>query len=401
MERILNQTHNKYTFIYACSRLFERAAYYGLRALIVLYMIVGSLKMSNSEALKIYGWLSISFIFSQILGALLGDLLIGNKKAIIIGGILQALGALSFFIPSVTSLYIGLALVSLGGGLYTPNIISHFGKLYLKKTKLLDAAFTLFYLAVNLGSFFGILVIGYIGETFGWNLGFATAGVFMIISILFPIFSKESNTLEFKKEETSIQQKILKVAMAFILIGLFWAFYEISFIRTMDIKMDLSDSMSWNVPKVLWQSLDSIFIFPISIVFIFLWTYLYNNQFVKLTLGFTFGALSFGILFFIPEMPTDQHFIIYLISLLFLGISEIHIAPIIHSLLTRYTNPKYLAIIISLAFIPTRLFSYITALFNDRLFENPVFALQLAFIGMVVISIGLVIYIIINKNLSG
>ncbi len=85
-------------------------------------------------------------------------------------------------------------------------------------------------------------------------------------------------------------------------------------------------------------------------------------------IGFIFGDISFGILFLIPETPNEQHSVLYLISLFFLCVSEIHIAPIIHSILTQYTKPQYLAILISLAFIPTRLFSFIVGLFNEGLY---------------------------------
>lgn len=89
-------------------------------------MVGGILKMENAEALSIYGWFTASIVFSIIIGAIIGDLLIGNKKAIIIGGVLQSLGAFSLCIPSITGLYIGLFFVTLGGGLYTPNIISNY-----------------------------------------------------------------------------------------------------------------------------------------------------------------------------------------------------------------------------------------------------------------------------------
>ena len=131
---------------------------------------------------------------------------------------------------------------------------------------------------------------------------------------------------------------------------------------------------------------------------IFLWTFFYSNQIIKLTLGFIFGVISFGILFLIPETPTEQHTVFYLISLLFLGISEIHIAPIIHSILTRFSNPKYLAILISLAFIPTRLFSMIIVLFNDELYNDPILGLKIAMVAMIGISIGLIIYLYYGKR---
>ncbi|GAL76793.1 di-/tripeptide transporter [Nonlabens ulvanivorans] len=399
MDKIQNQKHTIETLYYSISRMLERASYYGFRALVVLYMVGETLKMERAEALTIYGWLIGSLVFSQIIGGLFGDLLIGNKKSIIIGGIIQTIGAFSLCIPSTTGLYLGLFLVVLGSGFFTPNLISNFGKSYLNKAKLLDSGFTIFYLAINLGSFLGILLIGYIGETYGYNIGFVLSGILMLISIIPITLTKEKRLDEIEKNEFPISKRILNILIAFIVVGLFWGgFYELSSIRTFDLQLQLSEISTLGIPNHLWQSINSIFILPISIIAIILWTYFYNSQFFKLMLGFIFGVLSFGILFLIPEVPTEQHTITYLISLLFLGISEIHIAPIIHSILTKYSNPKYLAILISLAFLPTRLISLIFGLFNDKLYDNPMLGLIIGIVGMIVVGIGLIGYLWWNKK---
>nr|WP_162897324.1 MFS transporter [Aquimarina sp. AD1] len=374
--------------------MLERASYYGFRALMVLYMVGETLKMERTEALSIYGWFTASLVFSQIVGALFGDLLIGNKKSIIIGGIIQSIGAFSLCIPSTTGLYLGLFLVVLGSGFFTPNIISNFGKTYLNKTKLLDSGFTIFYLAINLGSFLGILLIGYLGETYGYNIGFIISGILMLVSIIPILLSKEKRLDEIEKNEFPI----FNILIAFIVVGLFWGFYELSSIRSFDLQLQLSEISTLGIPNHLWQSINSIFILPISIISIILWTYFYSSQFFKLMFGFIFGVISFGILFFIPEVPTEQHTVTYLISLLFLSISEIHIAPIIDSILTKYSNPKYLAILISLVFLPTRLISLVFGLFNDKLYENPMLGLKIGIVGMTIIGIGLIGYVVWNKN---
>jgi POT family proton-dependent oligopeptide transporter len=399
MERIKNQTHNIDTVLYATSRTLERASYYGVRSLIVLYMIGEVLKMSTTDALSVYGWFTASLFFSQIIGAILGDLLIGNKKAVIIGGLIQALGAFSFCIPSTTGLYIGLFLVVFGGGLYTPNIISIFGKLYLNKTKLLDAGFTIFYFAVNIGAFISVISVGYIGEKYGWNVGFFIAGILMLLSIIPILISKNIEFKPFTENKTTINQRIIYISIAIVMVGLFWAIYELGNIRIFDLQLKLSEISTLNIPKSMWTAINSVISWPISILVIILWTFFYNNQFFKLTIGFLFGAISFGLLFLIPEFPKEQHTVLYLISLFFLGVSEMHIAPIIYSILTQYTNPKYLAILISLAYIPSRLFSYIVTLFYEDLYEKPTIAILIGMIAMTILSIGLILYTQINKKL--
>lgn len=398
MEKIINQTHSKETFRYAISRALERASYYGLRSLIVIYMIQ---KMEKIEAYNIYVWFTASVVFSEILGAILGDLLIGNKKAIIIGGIIQAIGSFCLCIPSTTGLYTGLFLVVLGGGLYTPNIISNFGKLYLNKTKLLDAGFTWFYFSVNIGSFVGPVLIGYIAIEYGWNIGFVIVGIIMLLSIIPIILSKDKiieSTIE-NKTTLTLSKRIINISFAFLAVGLFWVIYELGNIRVFDLQVQLSEISTMGIPESMWSSMNLIFILPVSLIAIILWTSFYSTQFFKLMIGFIFGTISFGILFLIPEVPGKQHMVLFLVSLLFLNISEIHILPIIHSTLTKYTNPKYLAILISLAFIPTRLFYLITSLFNDDLNKNPTKALVIGIIAMAILSIGFIIYNRRNKNL--
>ncbi|WCO03469.1 POT-type proton-dependent oligopeptide transporter [Psychroserpens ponticola] len=398
MKKNTNHRHTKETLYYSISRMLERASYYGMRILIVLYMTGEVLKMDRTDAIITYGWVAGSLVFSQIIGALLGDLLIGNRKSIIIGGIIQAIGAFCLIIPTNIGLYVGLSLVVLGSGLFTPNIISNFGKSYLSKTKLLDSAFTLFYLAINLGSFLGILIVGHFGEEYGYNIGFLVSGIMMLFSLIPMWILKEQKPTKNQENKYSISKRVLNIFIAFLVVGLFWGAYEISNIRFFELQLQFIEISSFDIPNSIWYSMNSIYILPISLIAVIIWTYFYNSQFFKLMLGSIFGLISFGILFLIPEVATEQNTIIYFVSLLFLSISEIHIAPIIHSILTKYSNPKYLAILISLAFIPTKLISLIFSLFNDRFYDRPSLGLIFGTILMAIISVGLITYVLWNKK---
>jgi POT family proton-dependent oligopeptide transporter len=378
--------------------MLERASYYGLRALVVIYMVGETLKMDNSEAFKVYGWFTASMLFSQIVGALLGDLLVGNKKSIIIGGIIQALGAFVLCIPSTFGLYLGLFLVVLGSGLFNPNVVANFGKSYLKKTKLLDAGFTILYFAVNVGAFVGAFLTSSVGSGYGFKIGFLISGVFSMLSII-PIFLTKEIALP-KFESTSITRRIINIAIAFVLVGLFWGIYEISNIRVYDLQIKFKEVSSLGISDGIWQILGSSFSLPISIVLILLWTFVYNSQFFKLLIGFVFGAIALGILLFIPEVPEESHIPYFLISLLFLAVSEIHIAPIIQSILTQYSNPKYLAILISLSFVPVRGLAAFFGIFNDRFYEDPNLAVKIGFGTMVIISFGIIAYLIVDKIIT-
>ena len=396
MERIQNQKHSIETLYYCLSRMLERASYYGLRALLVLYMTGEILKMETTEALRIYGWFAGSLVFSQILGALLGDLLIGNKKSVFTGGIIQALGAFVLCIPSTYGLYVGLFFVVLGNGFFTPNIIAIYGRSYLNKTKLLDAGFTIFYMAINIGAFIGVLVIGYFGEELGYNIGFSFCGFLTLVSLI-PILMARENEFQ-EMDKISTRKRVLTITLVFIIVGLFWWAFELSNGRVIELQLELAEISTLEISKSLWQSLNAAFTLPISLIAIVAWTYFYNSQFFKLLLGFLFGAIALGILLFVPEVPMERHTFYFLVSLFFLAISEIHIAPIMHSILTKFANPKYLAILVSLAFIPTKMFTLLIGLFNGRIYDNPTLGVKFGMIVMILVSFGILGYIMTDRK---
>lgn len=398
MERIRIQKHSIETLYYSISLILERASYYGLRLLIIIYMTGEVLKMNSTEALSIYGLFTGSVMLSKIIGAILGDLFIGNKKALFIGGMIQAIGAFCLCIPSTLGLYLGLFLIVIGNGFYTPNIISNFGKSYLNNKKQLDSGFSIFYLATNLGAFLGTLLIGLIGEKYGYNYAFIIGGLLMLSSLIPILRTKEKVVEKEFKHDLTIKKRILNISIVLMVVGLFWAIYEISYYRIIDLQVQFKDAITIEMFKNDWHSINSLLILPICIIAIIGWTYFYTSQFFKLILGFIFGAISLIVLMSIPDVFTEKHMVLYLLSILFMGISEIHIAPILYSTLTKYSNPKYLAILISLAFIPTSMLIFSTGFFNDRFYDNPIFGLKLGVIIMIIVAIGLFGYIAWNKK---
>lgn len=398
MIKIENQQHPKEAYNYALSRMLERGSFYGFRAILVLYMVGDRVQMTNADAMVVYSLVMSSLIFSPIIGALFGDLLIGNKKAILLGGIAQALGAFCLCIPSLNTLYIGLLLVVLGSGFYTPNIISTFGKLYLNKIKLLDSGFILFYLAVNLGSFSGVVLLGYIGGTFSYSIGFVLSGILMLLSLIPVLASKESVGNKFDKDKYIIKNRVFKIAIVVLLVAFFWGIYEMASFRMFDLQTKFSSISAFHWSHSLWQSMSSIIMLPVSVFAIFLYSYYYSSQIFKVVVGFIFAAFSFGVLMLLPEIPNEQDASLYLISLLLLSAAEIHIAPVVHSILTKFSNPKYLAILISLSFVPTKVVSLLFAFYNSNSIEDPIFGLQMAMITMALIGIGIIGFFMWNKK---
>lgn len=402
IEKIL-QTHTKDTFLYATSRALERATFYGIRAVIIFYMLSEVIEMEREEAYKLYGVLVASFTFVQVFGAILGDLILGNRKAIFIGGVLNALGAFCLCIPSIYGLYLGLFLMVLGGALYVPNINSNFGKLYLSRPKLLDAGFTIIYFSINIGAFVGALLLSYCREEFGWNTSFVTGGIIMLLALIPLLFVVDKKDIVIKESSltasSNLRHRIVYIAIILTTVGILWGLYEIGNYRFFDVSDKLRDLVTLKIPKMLWELLNVVFIVPLSVLAIIGWTYFYSSQIFKLTLGFVFGVISFGLLFLIPETPTAQHVVYYVVSFICLAISEVHIGPVIQSILTQYGNPKYLAILMSVSFIPGRLFSLIIGFYNETFTENPVFAIKLGLIVMSIVCVALILFFVIgNKN---
>lgn len=153
---ILDKNFSNQSLLFLISIALERMGFYGIRVLLVIYMISPTFGMTNKETMTIYSWFVSLIIIAKIIGALIGDFVIGNKNSIVVGGILQAVGAFLVSVPSIYTFYSGLFLIILGGGLYSPNLIANFGKLHLYQSKLLDAQFTLLYLFINIGKYWFI-----------------------------------------------------------------------------------------------------------------------------------------------------------------------------------------------------------------------------------------------------
>ena len=166
---------------------WERFSYYGMRAILVLYLCAATtagaahagLGFSRSEALALYGTYCGLVYLTPMIGGFLADHILGARKAIIIGGITMALGEMCMASPSL--LFAAMALLILGNGFFKPNISTIVGGLYEENDPRIDGGFTIFYMGINLGSFFAPLICGTLGTMYGFKYGFITAGIGMII----------------------------------------------------------------------------------------------------------------------------------------------------------------------------------------------------------------------------
>ena len=189
--------HPSGLFVLFFTEMWERFSYYGMRAILVLFLTSSILNdgwgWERDDALILYGWYTGLVYFTPLIGGILADKYFGYRVATIIGAFIMTMGhgsmALEFL--SENFFYLGIALLIIGNGFFKPNISSIVGQLYKKEDKRKDGAYTIFYMGINCGAFLGILLCGYLGENIGWHIGFGLAGIFMFFGMLQFWFAQE------------------------------------------------------------------------------------------------------------------------------------------------------------------------------------------------------------------
>ncbi|MEN9865961.1 MAG: hypothetical protein RL748_1551, partial [Pseudomonadota bacterium] len=181
--------HPEGLFVLFFTEMWERFSYYGMRALLMLFLIStaqkGGWAWDNEKAANLYGTYTMLVYLTPILGGLIADRFLGGRRSVVIGGFIIAAGHICLAFDSVVSFYLGLACITIGTGLFKPNISAIVGQLYKQNDAVgRDSGYTLFYMGINAGAFFGILLCGYVGEKIGWHFGFGLAGIFMILGSL-------------------------------------------------------------------------------------------------------------------------------------------------------------------------------------------------------------------------
>lgn len=171
------------------TEMWERFSYYGMRAILILYMTAavadGGLNLDDKIAAAIYGLYTMFVYLLALPGGWLADRFFGLRKAVWYGGIIIALGHFSMALPIEEGFYIGLLLIVLGTGLLKPNISSIVGGLYNENEQARrDAGFSIFYMGINLGAFIAPLIVGWLGESVNWHYGFGVAGLGMVVGLV-------------------------------------------------------------------------------------------------------------------------------------------------------------------------------------------------------------------------
>jgi len=231
-------------FVLFFTEMWERFSYYGMRALLILFLVAKiddeGWGWERSEAMALFGWYVMLVYFLPLLGGWLADNKWGHVKTIIVGAFIITLGHGSMALADLPLgidlkffFYIGLLLLVVGTGLFKPNMSATVGKMYPANSDKKDGAYTIFYMGVNSGAFIGTLLVGWIGENFSWTWGFGLAGIFMMFGLLQfyfarSIFGEAANkpqpkVYELSEEEQKIRVPFTKRDQVFLAIGGFFA----------------------------------------------------------------------------------------------------------------------------------------------------------------------------------
>ena len=175
-------------FVLFFTEMWERFSYYGMRALLVLFLTSSLFDEGwawpREHALALYGTYTSLVYLTPILGGYIADKIIGYRKAVVIGALLMTLGHAAMAVDTSFALYLGLFFLVVGNGFFKPTMTSIISQMYENHPHKKDGAYTIYYMGVNAGAFLGILLCGYTGEQWGWHWGFGLAGVFMFAGML-------------------------------------------------------------------------------------------------------------------------------------------------------------------------------------------------------------------------
>ncbi len=315
----MKTAHPKGLFLLFSVEMWERFSFYGMLALLVLFM-KGFFKWDTQTAGNIYGWYIGLVFLTPIFGGYLADKYFGANKCIIAGAIGMAIGQFILFsVPytgSVTAFYTGIAFLVAGVGLLKSNISVLVGNLYEKDDPRKDAGFTIFYMGINLGAMIAPIICGYLGEKIAWQWGFFAAGVGMIIGLITFLVGKKKylgtigeqavgpknkNKVTHTPLTTIEKQRMFVIfIMAFFVIFFWFAFKQ----NGASLTLFASEStnrilpiLNWEIPASWFVSLNALFILLLAPVFSILWVRLakkHKEPSTPAKFVWGLGLLAFG-----------------------------------------------------------------------------------------------------------
>ncbi|MEO1408561.1 MAG: peptide MFS transporter [Bacteroidota bacterium] len=371
-------------FVLFFTEMWERFSYYGMRAILVLFIYSsiedGGLGWTRGEALELYGWYTMLVYLMSIPGGILADKLLGQKRAVMLGGLLLCLGHGVLAIHGLAAFYSGLGLIVLGVGCLKPNISTMVGGLYPQGDARRDRGFYIFYIGINIGAFLSSLIVGYVGENIGWHYGFGLAGIGMVLGQLVYVWgqkylvgvgdflgdSGEANKALMEKPLTKVEKdRMVVLGLSFLIIIVFWGAFEqagglLNIYAKEKIDLALFGTM---VPASWFQSVNALFIIIFGTSVAAYWVNRKRqgkevSSLFKMAVGTIIMGTGFLLMAGASVQAGGEAYgkasMIWLIGAYFLHtIGELCASPVALSFITKLAPLKYASIMMGLYFAAT------------------------------------------------
>ena len=381
------------------TEMWERFSYYGMRALLVLYMVApaesGGLGFGVAKATSLYGMYTGAVYFTNIFGGMLADRFLGARLAVLLGGIIIACGHFSMALQSLPCFYGGLCLIVIGTGLLKPNISVMVGKLYDEDDPRRDSGFSIFYMGINLGGMVAPLVCGYIGQRISWHLGFAMAGVGMTMGLIQYVVQRKRLALvggrPGRKANTSVaeqlsttkpltredKRRLVVVVMLCFFAILFWMAFEQagSSFNLFAERQTRTEFFGFNFPSSFFQSVNGIFILALAPIFSWLWLRLGRKQ-PSSAAKFAVGLLFVGIGMFVIAIGSlftggGKVSPLWLIGVYFIHtIGELCLSPVGLSTVTKLSPVRLVGMMMGVWFLAASIGNYLAGLIAGYYQDN-------------------------------
>ncbi|WP_115461175.1 peptide MFS transporter [Winogradskyella aurantiaca] len=367
------------------TEMWERFSYYGMRAILVLYLVAqttsdnAGLGWTNGEALALYGWYTMLVYVASIPGGWIADKFLGQKKSVLYGGILLVAGHSILAVEELWAFYTGLGLIIAGVGMLKPNISTMVGGLYKQGDIRRDKGFTIFYIGINLGAFLSSLIVGYVGEVHGWHYGFGLAGIGMAAGLIQYLAGQKylkqvGNFLgasENKQEKEAMKKPLTKIEkdrvivlfISFLLVIVFWGAFEQAG-GLMNIYASEKTNrmlMGWEVPASWFQSLNAMFIIFLGTSVAAYWASRKLKGKTSTSLfKMIIGLIIMGTGFFFMTAAAGQYesngasaMYWLVLAYLFHTVGELCISPVALSYITKLAPLKYSSLMMGVYFAMT------------------------------------------------
>ena len=426
---IVKQPHQKELFghpvglfILFFTEMWERFSYYGMRAILVLYLVAktsdnnAGMGWTNAEALALYGWYTMLVYISSIPGGWIADKFLGQKKSVFIGGLLLVIGHSILAVEQILAFYTGLGFIIAGVGMLKPNISTMVGGLYKRGDIRRDKGFTIFYIGINIGAFLASIIVGAVGEVYGWHYGFGLAGICMALGLIQYVLgqkylvnvgnftgsnkdSKENSVSD--KPLTKIEKdRIIVLFISFLIVIVFWGAYEqagglMNIYASEKTNRILPFSLPLignEIPASWFQSLVALFIIILGTSVAGYWAKRklqgkLSTSLFKMLIGLVFMGTGY---FFMSaaagqNLSTGSSAMYWLVlTYLFHTIGELCVSPVALSYITKLAPVKYASLMMGIYFAMTGIGNKIAGLIGESASELGEF---MVFTGIAIISI--------------